>query len=62
MVKDQGSSCQGLDLSGRQVSTDIFLVRFFFLMWTIFRVSIELVTILFLFLVFGFLAAGHMGD
>ena len=40
-----------------------FLKIFFFLMWTIFlKVFIEFVTILLLFLCFGFLAAKHVGS
>ena len=36
--------------------------RFFFLMWTIFKVFIELVTVLLLFYVLVFLAVRHVGS
>ena len=39
-----------------------FFLFFFFLMWTIFKVFIEFVTILLLFLCFGFLATRHVGS
>ena len=37
-----------------------FLKKFFFLMWTIFKVIIEFVTILFLFSCFGFLTIRYV--
>ena len=39
-----------------------FFKIFFFLMWTIFKVFTEFVTILLLFYVFGFLAVRHVGS
>ena len=39
-----------------------FFKDFFFLMWTVFKDFIEFVTILLLFCVLVFLAAGHVGS
>ena len=45
------------------VSTSLFLIKkIFFLMWTIFKVFIETVTILLLFYVLVFLAKRHVGS
>ena len=41
---------------------EAFSLTDFFLMWTIFKVFIEFVTILFLFYVLAFLATMHMGS
>ena len=43
------------------VACSFFFLKIF-LMWTIFKVLIECVTILLLFLYFGFLAARHVGS
>ena len=40
------------------ILADIFLFKIFFLMWTLFRVFIEFVTILFLYYVLGFWPGG----
>ena len=42
--------------------THTFKISFFFLTWTILKVFIDFITVLLLFLCFGFLAQRHVGS